>query len=80
MTDTKKTRYRVDRNGFGATVMIGHEGEWICGSCQAPPLGTAEKMGDYNQFIGTVCHIIALLSCGGYLTPVENAYIERYCK
>lgn len=80
MTDTKKTRYRVDRNGFGATLMSEHDGTWIVGSCQAPPLGTAEQMEDYSLFISTVCRVTTLLGCSGPLTPVENAYIERYCK
>lgn len=75
-----KTSYRVDRNRFGATVMIGHGGSWVVGSCQAPPLGTAEQMSQYEIFIETVVNVCHLLNRVETLNESEQAYIRSYCK
>lgn len=81
MTD-RKTRYRVERNGFGATVnLFDHDIQWTVGSCQPPPLGTADEMSHYEIFIETVVNVCHLLNRPEYdRNEAEQAYIRSYCK
>jgi hypothetical protein len=81
MTNQRK---RVQRGNFVATLNEYPDEQnnirWHIGSCQSPPLGTADEMLEYALFIRTVVDVCNYLNLSRtvILTDTEQSLINQY--